>query len=211
MQNIEWLRKLYKRASSGVPIMTGSKVEFSRRMEGQYTYDGEIYAYPEVVLYMQKGLGNHLPVMQKMMQKINQLQNECDPYTLSCFVFGLEKDKLSHAGRIFKISSRINANKAVQKMCELAGTDLSDRKDLLPALYPPTNIYSPKSGAGKEDLLIFICRDRDSVDICDKVSEKLKYRSYKRTFWIYLNDGENIECENHRERIRREQGNETSN
>lgn len=202
MNSQKWLQKLSKKARNNAPIMRGSKLGFSRKMEGQYSYKGEIHAYPEVVLYMQKGLGGTLPEMKKMIRKISWVQSEYDPYVLSCFVFGIKPDKLSHTGKIFEIFEG-GGRRAVKKMCELAGTELSEGKDPLPVLYPPSNIYRSKAGAGKEDLLIFICRDKNSVDISDNVCKKLKLRSRKYTFWIYINEGEDIECETHRERIMR--------
>ena len=72
----------------------------------------------------------------------------------------------------------------VEAFC-LAGSELSGTS-IIPALFPPTSLYSKKSNVRGHDLLVFICKDR-SVQLSE-LSTTAYNRVRRRSLWIFINN-----------------------
>jgi CRISPR/Cas system endoribonuclease Cas6 (RAMP superfamily) len=162
----------------------------SRRLEGQFTYDRDKRAYKDVIIYVEKGLGENRTIFSSLVHVIWRLQKgQLREYYVHCFGFGFTGDKLKHRGSVLTVRNRAMVQKTAQVLAEISGSEAPDKQSTLPKLFPTTNPYGRKGSVRSEDLLVFICRGPNGIIVPDHVQKKLDRLSrHRRTFWIYLNE-----------------------
>ena len=182
-----WLKGLKHKLRAKAPTNVADGVRQSRRVPGQCSYESEIRAYASVICYIQKGLGEENEIIEEAIKIILAIQgsSRLKNYYLHLFSFGWNDNKLHHKKSAISIISRRNSTNITNELCKLAGSD-SSGTSTIPALFPPTSLYSKKSKATVNDLLVFVCKDR-SVQLSG-VSTDAYNRVRRRSLWIFINN-----------------------
>jgi len=169
------------------PTIEADGIRQSRRVSGQYSYVVEKTAYDSIIWYIQKGLGKENENIEAVIKIILDLQASArlTNYYLHLFSFGWDDNKLHHRKSAISIIARVSSAMIINELCKLAGSDLSE-KPIIPALFPPTSLYSKKRNVRAHDLLVFICKDR-SVKL-SALSTAAYNRARRRSLWIFINN-----------------------
>ena len=182
-----WLKGLRNKLRANAPTNMADGIRQSRRVSGLYSYEAEIKAYASIICYIQKGLGKENEIIGEAIKIILDIQgsSKLKNYYLHPFSFGWDDNKLHHKKSAISIISRGNSTNITNELCKLAGSDSSDTSTI-PALFPPTSLYSKKSKATVNDLLVFVCKDR-SVQLSG-VSTAAYNRVRRSSLWIFMNN-----------------------
>ncbi len=174
-----WLRKLSRELGHMAPYLSSSIERQSRKIEGQLSYDREAHAFKRVNIYIEKGLAGHRQTLTKIVGVVHNQQNgEIDEYRIHCFAFGSAEDELIRAPGPVLVRNPTMAKGAVDVLSAISGDDAPQGQSTL------TQLGRPVSG---NDLVVVICRGRDSVSLAEPAAGKIEKR--KRTIWIYLAGG----------------------
>ena len=182
-----WLKGLKNKLRVKAPIIETDGIRQSRRVPGQYSCVKEIRAYGSIICYIQKGLGKENEIIGAVIKIILDIQgsSRLTNYYLHPFSFGWDDNKLHHRKSAISIIARVSSAFITNKLCKLAGSELSGTS-IIPALFPPTSLYSKKSNVRGHDLLVFICKDR-SVQLSE-LSTAAYNRGRRRSLWIFINN-----------------------
>ena len=182
-----WLKGLKNKLRAKAPTNVGDGVRQSRRVPGQCSYESEIKAYSSVICYIQKGLGEEDEIIGEAVKIILDIQgsSRLKNYYLHPFSFGWDDNKLHHKKSAISIISRGNSTNITNELCKIAGSD-SSGTSTIPALFPPTSLYSKKNKATVHDLLVFICRDRSVM--LSELSTAAYNRARRCSLWIFTNN-----------------------
>ena len=185
--NKDWLKGLKHKLRAKAPTNVADGVRQSRRVLGQCSYESEIKAYASVICYIQKGLGEENEIIEEVLKIILDIQgsSRLKTYYLHPFSFGWDDNKLHHKKSAISIISRRNSTNITTELCKIAGSD-SSGTSTIPSLFPPTSLYSKKSKATVNDLLVFVCKDR-SVQLSG-VSTAAYNRVRRSSLWIFMNN-----------------------
>jgi len=182
-----WLKGLRNKLRAKAPTNVADGIRQSRRVSGRYSYEAEINAYASIICYIQKGLGKENEIIGEAIKIILGFQGSSGlkNYYLHPFSFGWDDNKLHHKKSAISIIFRGNITNIINELCKLAGSDLSSTL-IIPALFPPTSLYSKKSKASAHDLLVFICKDRSVKlsELCTATYNRVRHRS----LWIFMNN-----------------------
>ena len=148
-----WLKGLRNKLRKNFPTIEADGIRQSRRVSGQYSYVVEKTAYDSIIWYIQKGLGKENENIEAVIKIILDLQASArlTNYYLHLFSFGWDDNKLHHRKSAISIIARVSSAMIINELCKLAGSDLSE-KPIIPALFPPTSLYSKKR---MSELMIF--------------------------------------------------------
>ncbi|MAF20284.1 MAG: hypothetical protein CMI55_01240 [Parcubacteria group bacterium] len=182
-----WLKGLRNKLRVKAPTIEADGIRQSRRVSGQYSYVVEKNAYHSVICYVQKGLGKENEIIETVIKIILGIQASArlTNYYLHPFSFGWDDNKLHHRKSAISIIARVSSAMIINELCKLAGSELSGTS-IIPALFPPTSLYSKKSNVRGHDLLVFICKDR-SVQLSE-LSTAAYNRVRRRSLWIFINN-----------------------
>ena len=182
-----WLKGLRNKLRVKAPTIEADGIRQSRRVSGQYSYVVEKRAYDSIICYIQKGLCKENEIIEAVIKIILDIQasSRLTNYHLHLFSFGWDDNKLHHRKSAISIIARVSSAFITNKLCKLAGSELSGTS-IIPALFPPTSLYSKQRNVRAHDLLVFICKDR-SVQL-SKLSTATYSRVRRRSLWIFINN-----------------------
>ena len=182
-----WLKGLRNKLRANAPTNMADGIRQSRRVSGLYSYEAEIKAYASIICYIQKGLGKENEIIGEAIKIILSFQSssKLKNYYLHPFSFGWDDNKLHHKKSAISIIFRGNITNIINELCKLAGSNFSETSTI-PSLFPPTSLYSKKSKATVNDLLVFVCKDR-SVQLSG-VSTAAYNRVRRSSLWIFMNN-----------------------
>lgn len=188
----KWLRNFSRKAREVRPYVASGYAQPSRRIEGQFTQERENPAYKNVIICIEKGLGQYQAMLRFLVREIWNIQHgEIDEYYTHCFAFGFSEEKLKHSRSANVVRNRGMALGTGKRLIELAGKESASGQSVLPKLFPPVSRYARKGSPDSDDLIVILCRSRDRVSLSAQVQNTLdRLAPYRRVFWLYVNDGD---------------------
>jgi hypothetical protein len=159
----------------------------SRRFEGDTEMgSGDARGYRGVIVYLQKGLGGNDDLLKQIFHCMQQCQLRYRlKYDLGLFSFGWDDNKLKHSGSSHYCAYNSSSSGWVDELCGLAGKSVSPAPAIIPSLFPLSDLYGNKHNIGRDDLLIFICQNKE-VRTTETVLEQLNRRRSKHVIWFFV-------------------------
>ncbi len=158
-------------------------------------YDERASGYKAVLIYIQNGLADYLPLFKNIARALFQIQEGCKRrYPLVVFGFGTT-DYLQNDGKYFDFgyaNDWYNDNKVAETMARISGSNRIVPA-IIPELYPKPgtqNPYKGKSRIDREDLLVIIGKI-DEIFFCEKFAERITYNLRKQILFIELDEIKN--------------------
>lgn len=185
MENFNWMSPLLKklRAKAGHREVVG--VRESKRIEGILSHRRGIYGGKNVVIYIEKGLGEEADdisvMISKMIKRIAQFSKSKTRTYL--FSFGWDDKKLHGIPR--SLPATDNIDKWKKRIIDTAGVEPLSEPSVVHKLYRKTGA-SNSPGTGSYDVNIFFCGNKQ-VSISES-SRKFYGKLMKRSVWIFLGD-----------------------
>lgn len=187
--NDDQMRKLRFYLVRNAPIIDRPDWRTSLVLEDEVEYgETDAQGYRNVVVYIERGLGDREDLIRQVLQIVKSVQQrDRVKYMVHLFSFGWDDGKLHHAGRSHDGNYYSNIKPWVDELCALAGTDGLKSPAVIPSLFPLTNPYGLKHGIERDDLLIFLCRNRE-VSMADSAHKKYDLRIMKHSVWLFCGE-----------------------
>lgn len=180
------LRRYLKR---NAPVIDRLEERMSRRIEGEIEIgSGDARGYRAVVVYMERGFGNQDQLVRQVFHTVAAIQAEyCLQYPVCLFSFGWDDGNLHHGGRSHDGSYYSNVKAWVQELCNLAGTDATS-SGIIPSLFPLADPYGQKLAVGRDDLLVFFCRN-PNAQMHEQARKQYSPQIARHSIWLSDNGG----------------------
>jgi hypothetical protein len=183
---------------STAPVISRPEERESRRLEGSIEMgSSDARGYTGIMVYLQKGLGNSDKLLQQIFRCAERFQKRFRlKYDLGLFSFGWDEKKIKHSGSIHNCTYYSDIISLIGELYGLAGTDESPSPVIIPELFPLADPYGRRSDIDRNDLLIFICQNRD-IRVTESVYDQLHKRNFRHVIWFFV-ENSTVEIETSR-------------
>jgi len=181
--------KLTRHFKKQAPLRPGSGQRVSRRYPDQFSHDAEEQSFRAVMIYIQKGLGEHKLLFNELIKRIMYFQQDqsASEYPICLFSFGWKADELQHLGKAIWIKTKMEPVRITDQLCELSGIDNSDVYPVIPQVFPKTDPFIRIRTLTKDDLSVFICRNQE-IQMSSSIKGIYSKALIKRSIWLFVQE-----------------------
>jgi len=168
----------------------------SRQIEGEmHLGGGETLASSSVLVYIERGLGDHAAELQPIFQRIFKIYAKSPTrHWLGFFTFGWEDSQLHQGEHLCRGESAPTADAFVNALCELAGTELGPTPATVPSLSSLATPQTLAHSVDENDLLVFVCKDKHTP-LGKTARSEYSAALIRNAIWVFLDGGHSLELE----------------